>query len=181
MCRARRHAAHCVLGLKGRHVKAQGAALGSPCQGCPSPARAKQGAITISVPPFQGGRRLHAQTWGCARLARFTPGLHSPRGPRGLGRLNGSRIAHWDREPRRAAFPGGRFGGLSGPPDQLGAGKPPEPAAWKGCPTGFTAPMRGSGIVEPPYPSNGIVAAETAISGVTRRDLDHRLGSGWGG
>ena len=40
-------------------------------------------------------------------------------------------------EPGRAAFPGCRFGGLSSPPDQLGAGKPPEPAAWKGCPTGF--------------------------------------------
>ena len=54
-----------------------------------------------------------------------------------MGRLNGSPIAPRDHKLRRAAFPGCRFGGLSSPPDQLGAGKPPEPAGRKACLTGL--------------------------------------------
>ena len=54
-----------------------------------------------------------------------------------LGRIHGSPTARWDHEPGRTAFPGCRFGGLSSPPAQLGAGKPPEPAGRNACPTGL--------------------------------------------
>jgi len=45
----------------------------------------------------------------------------------------------------RAGLPAGRFGGLSSPPLDRRAGKPDEPAAWKGCPTSFIVPKRGLG------------------------------------
>ena len=48
---------------------------------------------------------------------------------------------------RRAGIPACRFWGLSSPQLSRRAGKPAEPAAWKGCPTGFMAAMRGSRIV----------------------------------
>ena len=52
-----------------------------------------------------------------------------------IGRLNDSRTAHGGREPRRAAFPGCRFWGLSSPQLVRRAGKPAEPAGRKACPT----------------------------------------------
>ena len=63
------------------------------------------------------------------------PSPGAPRPGRFTERSNGSPTAHWDHKARRAAFPGCRFGGLSSPPDQLGAGKPPEPAGRNACPT----------------------------------------------
>ena len=70
-----------------------------------------------------------------------------------------------DPQPCRAGIPAGRFWGLSSP--QLGrrAGKPAEPAAWKGCPTGLLAPMRGLRTVETsPEPWRAAVGMSAARS-----------------
>ena len=88
------------------------------------------------LPTRLNPRPVGAPVWdrlGASENAKPAP---SRRSGRNRGRRNGSQTAHGVQEPRRAAFPGCRFGGLSSPPDQLGAGKPPEPAGRKACPTG---------------------------------------------
>ena len=68
---------------KGHHNPAQGraqrrqprsAALGLNCWNGPSPGRAKQGAISAPVPPFQGSAGWNSATWGGAPVGRSAPG-----------------------------------------------------------------------------------------------------------
>ena len=102
--------------------------------------RSTPGSFPASPP---GGR---AKRQAESEKREHGPGLgRRDAAPPGVGRLNGSPTAHWDHEPRRAAFPGCRFGGLSGPSNERGAGKPPEPAGRKACPTGLRFRGRGAG------------------------------------
>ena len=132
----------------GRRVRARAGNGGHrPPRQLPTPSgvgsslRPRSGGSLRSTPP--GGR---AKRQAESEKREHGPGLgRRDAAPPGVGRLNGSPTAHWDHEPRRAAFPGCRFGGLSGPSNERGAGKPPEPAGRKACPTGLRFRGRGAG------------------------------------